>query len=247
MTRPDGRPGIVGFVPAPRDGSASPQAPRGQDRTEDAAFDTVYPSRIRAVSRRFWTPLVVARRAAELFRQAGARRVLDVGAGAGKFVLVAAATAPEVRFVGVEQREHLVEVARQTQARLQIANAFFVVGDATKMSWLGFNGAYFFNPLAENLFVDGDQLDNTVELTESRFFGDVQRVERILRRAPIGMAVVSYHGISGRMPACYELDESERAGSDWLRLWVKKREDADGFFLEVGDGIVLRRGNGALA
>jgi hypothetical protein len=49
------------------------------------------------------------------------------------------------------------------------------------------------------------------------------------------------------MPACYELDESERAGSDWLRLWVKKREDADGFFLEVGDGIVLRRGNGALA
>jgi hypothetical protein len=214
---------------------------------EDTAFDAVYPLAIRAVSRHFWTPVRVAKRAAQMFRQAGARRVLDVGAGAGKFVLVAAAEAPDVFFVGIEQRAHLIDVACRAQGRLQVANASFRVGDVTEPTWSTFDGFYFFNPLAENLFADGEQLDDTVELTEARFFCDVLRVERRLRAAPLGTAVVTYHGMSGRMPACYELSESERAGSDWLRLWVKRRERGEGFFIEVDDRVVLHRPDGALA
>jgi SAM-dependent methyltransferase len=215
--------------------------------SEDAAFDSVYPPAIRAISRRFWTPVSVARRAAQLFRQAGARSVADIGSGVGKFVLVAAKAAPEVSFVGIEQRQNLVAAAREAQAQLYVANAFFLVGEATKAPRLGFNGLYFFNPFAENLFVDGDQIDDEVELSESRFFRDVLRMEHSLRAAPLGTAIVTYHGMSGRMPACYELSESERAGSDWLRLWVKKRDRAEGFFLEVGDGVVLHKASGAPA
>jgi SAM-dependent methyltransferase len=215
--------------------------------SEDAAFDSVYPPAIRAISRRFWTPVSVARRAAQLFREAGARSVADIGSGVGKFVLVAAEVAPEVSFVGIEQRQNLVAAAREAQARLYVANAFFLVGEATRVPRLGFNGLYFFNPFAENLFVDGDQIDDEVELSESRFFRDVLRMEHSLRAAPLGTAIVTYHGMSGRMPACYELSESERAGSDWLRLWVKRRERAEGFFLEVGDGVVLHKTSGAPA
>jgi SAM-dependent methyltransferase len=211
----------------------------------DAAFDEIYPSYIQAISRRFWTPVGVARQAAELFRQSGARHVLDVGAGVGKFVLVAAAAAPDVHFVGVEHRKQLVEIARGAQAQLQIPNAFFALGDATDMPWHRFQGFYFFNPLAENLFAADDQIDDAVELTESRFLRDVVRVERALRIAPLGAAVVTYHGMSGRMPACYELTAQERAGSDWLRLWVKKLERARGFYVESGDNIVLHEVDGS--
>src|ERR1019366_6205983 len=98
---------------------------------EDWAFDSIYPPSIRAISRRYWTPVDVARRAARLLWRAGARRVLDVGSGVGKFVLVAAGAVPEVRFVGVEQRPHLVEVARRAHEQLQLQNALFVVGEAT--------------------------------------------------------------------------------------------------------------------
>jgi hypothetical protein len=49
------------------------------------------------------------------------------------------------------------------------------------------------------------------------------------------------------MPACYELSQSTRARSSWLRLWVKTREHAEGFFLEYGDGVVLHRADGSLA
>jgi SAM-dependent methyltransferase len=211
----------------------------------DAAFDSIYPPSIRAISRRFWTPVEVARRAADLFRQAGARRVLDVGSGVGKFVLVAAGAAPGMRFVGVEQRGHLVEIARRAKDQLRVPNAFFVLGEATASSWRIFDGFYFFNPFAENLFDPGERLDDEVELTELRFFRDVVRTERALREAPLGTSVVTYHGMSGRMPACYELSQSVRAGSDWLRLWVKTKERAEGFFLEYGDGVVLHRADGA--
>jgi hypothetical protein len=122
-----------------------------------------------------------------------------------------------------------------------------VVGEATSSSWHNFDGFYFFNPFAENLFVDEDRLDDAVELTDSRFFRDVVRTERALREAPLGTAVVTYHGMSGRMPACYDLSQTTRAGADWLRLWVKTQEHAEGFFLEYGDGVALHRPDGALA
>src|SRR5271165_160023 len=99
-------------------------------RHEDEAFDSIYPPYIQAISRRFWTPVAVARQAARLLYQAGARRVLDVGSGVGKFVLVAAGAVPEMLFVGVEQRAHLVEVARRAQRQVQQSNVSFVVGEA---------------------------------------------------------------------------------------------------------------------
>jgi SAM-dependent methyltransferase len=206
---------------------------------DDAVFDAVYPARIRLLSERFWTPVAVARRAADLFRRAGARRVLDVGAGAGKFVLVAASAAPTLAFLGIEQRADLVKIARRARSRLRIQNARFRVADVTAVPWEGFDAFYLFNPLAENLFGKEDWIDDRVELTQRRFGREVLRVEQALRRAPLGSVVVTYHGASARIPACYELAASERAGSDWLRLWTKRREADDGsLFVEVDDGIV---------
>lgn len=209
---------------------------------EDVVFDAIYPARIRLISPRFWTPVAVARRAAILLRVAGARRVLDVGAGVGKFVLAAASEAADLDFVGVEQRAHLVEIAKSARLKLGLPNASFRVGDVTTMSWDGFDAFYFFNPLAENLYLEGSRIDDQVELNKKRFVRDALRVERDLRAAPLGSLALTYHGLSGRIPACYELETCEPAGSDWLRLWAKRREKDDGlFFVEVDDGTVFRQ------
>ena len=164
-----------------------------------------------------------------------------MGSGVGKFVLVAAAEVPDVCFVGVEQRPRLVEIAERARRQLELSNALFVTAEATSSSWRSFDGFYFFNPFAENLFTDGEQLDDDVERTESRFRREIVRAEHALREARLGTVVVTYHGMSGPMPACYELAENVRAGSDWLRSWVKTHELAEGFYLDCGDEVVLHR------
>ena len=207
---------------------------------DDALFDALYSERIRSLSRHFWTPVSVARRAAELLQRPGVHRVLDVGSGVGKFVLAAAASAPVIDFVGIEHRRPLIHAARSARDLLGIPNARFLLGDATRESWASFDAFYFFNPFAENLFVDDDRIDDGVELSASRFIHDVRRVEDRLRAARVGSVVVTYHGSTGRMPACYNLDTSEAAGTDCLRVWTKRRERDNGsFFVEVDDDIVL--------
>jgi len=215
---------------------------------EDLAFDSVYPAAIRRGSRRFWTPVVVARRAAALLHEAGARRVLDVGSGAGKFVLAAAGSVRATVFVGVEQRADLVGIARRARLELGAWNALFLRADLTRISWAPFDGFYFFNPLAENLFASDDRIDSRVELTEARFIRDALQVEEKLRTVPLGAPVVTYHGSSTRIPGCYDLALCERAGSDWLRLWVKKRAVDDGsFFVEQEDSVVWQPAMGSIA
>jgi SAM-dependent methyltransferase len=191
---------------------------------DDAFFDLLLPSDLRAVSWRFWTPVAVARRAGELLEAHGVRRVIDVGSGCGKFCLAAAAVTPAVSFWGIEQRENLVEIARRLATRMALPNVEFSVGDATDSSkWDSADAFYLFNPFAENGFDAKERLDGTVELSRSRSDRDVARVELALRAAAIGTRVVTYHGFGGRMPDSYDLVRCEAAGTDDLCLWVKVR------------------------
>ena len=190
----------------------------------DDSFDSLYSALIQSVSRTHWTPVTVARRTAELFRDAGARRVLDVGSGAGKFVLTAANAAPDVFFVGVEQRHHLIVAARRARRVLRISNARFVHGDVTRTSWNGFDGIYFFNPFGENLLADHEWIDDSVELSRARYREDVLRSEHGLRAARLGTVVVTFNGCGGKIPSSYELAHTERMSGASLRLWIKKSE-----------------------
>jgi SAM-dependent methyltransferase len=206
---------------------------------DDVAFDALYPASVQRVSRRFWTPVETARRAAVLLRDAGARRVLDVGSGVGKFALVAAATVPELHVVGVEQRGHLVDLARSAKGVLALENVDFNHDDATHAPWDGYDGFYFYNSFAENLFDVGARLDDDAVLSVARFARDVQRTYAKLRDARVGTAIATFYGSSGRVPCTYDLAHLEAAGAGWLRLWTKRDTVDDGsFFIEVGEAIV---------
>jgi len=212
----------------------------------DEAFDAIYPPDVRLPSARFWTPVAVARRAAILLRDAGARTILDVGSGVGKFALVAAQTVPELRLVGIEQRAHLVDVALRARRALEVTNVEFKVGNATEASWREYDGLYFFNSFAENVFEPEARLDNRVELSLSRFAKDVLRAYAALRAAPPGTAVATFSGSSGRVPCTFELASIEPAGSSWLRLWIKTASRDDGsFFVEVNDTVERHPAGGA--
>jgi SAM-dependent methyltransferase len=212
----------------------------------DEAFDAVYPPEVRRISHRFWTPVETARRAATLLHDAGSRNVLDVGSGVGKFALVAAATFEDLIVTGVEQRAGLVEAARAARRALGITNVRLLLGDATEVPWQPYDGFYFYNSFAENLFDPDDRIDDRAPLSFARFARDVQRTWRLFGTVGVGTNIATYYGCSGRVPCTFELAHQEAAGSGWLRLWTQTDATPDGsFFVEDGEHIVRHPAEGA--
>jgi hypothetical protein len=210
----------------------------------DDEFDRVLPSSAQLVSRRFWTPVGVARRAARWLFHAGARSVLDVGSGVGKFCVVGALTTP-LRFEGIEQRPHLVEAAGKLAARFNVAaQTTFLRGDFTGAAESNYDAIYFYNPFEENVLPRLDQLDHSVELSETRHRRDLAAAEQLLARVAVGTWMVTYHCFGGSVPDSFELVQARPAGQHMLRLWRKVRPEArGGTWIERRDSTTLRGAN----
>lgn len=185
----------------------------------DRTFDEVYPLGLRRASSVHWTPVEVGVRAANLLAARPGDALLDIGAGIGKFCIVAAAVAPGARVRGVEHRERFVEIAREA-ARAVGVDVEMVHGTLDAVDPSTVDGVYMFNPFAENLSPVDDHLDETVELSEPRYRRDVAAAERFLAAARVGTRVVTYCGWGGRMPATYTLALRERCAGT-LELWRK--------------------------
>src|SRR5258706_11599068 len=124
----------------------------------DLEFDRLLPQEMRPLSERHWTPLETAARAAELLCGMGASQVLDVGSGVGKFCIIGALTT-RAEFTGIEQRAHLVEVARTLTLQHHIPRTDFVHGQMEDLDWSEFDGIYFFNPFHEHLIEVCEAID----------------------------------------------------------------------------------------
>jgi len=197
------------------------EALRAGEPVTDEAFDALYPADVRELSSRFWTPVSVAVRAAKLCALEGRARVLDVGAGVGKFCL-AGALVTESIFVGIEHRRALVDVGREVIAAVGARGARLVHGTIEDIDFSYFDALYFYNPFEENLVAPTWQMDREVSLSLERFQEDVTRIEAALGSAPPGMRVVTYQGFGGRMPPDYEVVEEDVEGTAELQLWVKQ-------------------------
>jgi hypothetical protein len=186
----------------------------------DLAFDRLYPVRIRKLSARFWTPVSVARRAARLFAAHGARRVLDMGAGVGKFCIVAALTT-DLELTGVEHREGLVHVASELIELFSIPRVKLLHGTIDDVDLDAYDGFYLFNPFEEAGFEPSHWIDRTAPLSPERAERDVAIVEAFLARARRGTCVVTFHGFGGAMPEGWIYLAEETRGTAFLRLWVR--------------------------
>jgi SAM-dependent methyltransferase len=184
---------------------------------QDEVFDRIFPRVVRTLSHVNFTPLDVARRAAGLLVPEPGCRVLDVGAGAGKFCLVGALTT-EGSFTGIDRSPTLVDVARELAHRFGIPRAHFLLGDVRSESWTSYDSFYLYNPfdimigaVSWGFFEDAEQQD-CVAFTEAT-----------LAERPAGTRVVTFHGFGGLVPKNYERIVAEGQGLDALELWVKRR------------------------
>ena len=196
----------------------------GCNTEDDSAFDRLLPPWVRTKSSIHFTPVTVARYAARMLAPNGGTKILDVGAGPGKFCIVAASEVPTGTFVGIEVRPHLSRFAKRMAQRLSIPNVQFLRGDAVDLDWSHFDAFYFYNPFGEQIHESAFILDRTIDLDPSKFAHYVRVVRERLHAARVGTRVVTYHGFGASPPHGYQLFDSHEIGSDRLELWVKTRE-----------------------
>jgi SAM-dependent methyltransferase len=197
------------------------------DADDDIEFDERLPARLRRHSPTHFTPVEVARHAAALLAPNQGDHVLDVGAGAGKFCLVAAGTRPQATFVGVELRGHLVDVATELAAESKLSNVRFINGDAFEIDWSTFDGLYFYNPFSEQLFESSIgasfAIDDTIDLHRDNFDRYIAATLDRLAGLRNDTRVVTYHGLGADLPSGYELVSEDRIGTDSVQLWCQTR------------------------
>jgi SAM-dependent methyltransferase len=198
------------------------RAERDARLASDEAFDAIYDQRIRALSDRHWSPVAVAARAAAMLEQAGATRILDVGAGVGKFCLVGA-MCTRAEFVGVERRADLVDVARAAATRLKARRATFVHSNVTDFSFEGFDGVYLYNPFFEQISRSLRLIDDTAERSRDVYRHLVRATLAKLGALSAPGAIVTFSGFGGRVPpGAFKFIGEEAAANDWLELWIRR-------------------------
>jgi hypothetical protein len=196
------------------------EAVKKHESIRDCDFDSLFPDMYQEISGTHWTPVEIARRAAQLLVVDSSTRVLDVGSGIGKFCLIGALTTSG-HFVGIEQRPHLAKLAYQLVTDFKIPRVQFVSGDVRSIDWTQFQSFYLYNPFVENLYSCDSRIDKTVEFGNVRYKELVRWVQKRLHLLPIGTRVATYHGFGGDMPPGYELRVEEPGDGDFLRLWIK--------------------------
>ena len=203
----------------------------------DAHFDSLLPTRPRIRSASFWSSVEVAQTASRWLTEAGALRVLDVGSGAGKFCTIAALSSAH-RVWGLELRQDLALASRQLAQKLR-AEVVILDEPMDTVDVRRFDGFYFFNPFAEHLMEPWERYDEHFPGSPDGFLRDVSTVERWLRAAPQGTAMVTYNGLGGRIPLSWMVQKSAVVCGDHLRLWIKRgTDDGSDAIIEINEHLV---------
>jgi tRNA A58 N-methylase Trm61 len=187
---------------------------------DDDAFDALCPDWARRVARGNWTPLVIAKRAAQLLVARPGARVLDVGSGVGKVCIVGALTTAGI-FHGVEQREHFVAAARAAAAQLELSNVRFTCANITEIDWRPYDAIYLFNPFAEYYGKLLEPFDGVIAPDRPLHAAYVQHVQEQLAAAAPGTRVVTFSGFGGEFPPGYRHELTEALADERLELWIK--------------------------
>lgn len=186
--------------------------------TNDQSFNQLYSSEVQNTATKHWTPLDVARLAAEFLAAEKDVHVLDIGSGVGKFCLAAARLKPHAMFYGVEQRKNLVEYAEQCNNKLGLPNACFIHGNFTQIDFRQFDHFYFYNAFYENL--EGtDKIDDTLEYSLSLFNYYNRYLYKQLEQKRKGTRIATFHSLEGEIPPSYYTVKTYFSGL--LKCWIK--------------------------
>jgi predicted RNA methylase len=190
----------------------------------DEAFDEIYPDAVRRLSAAHWTPVRICARVIELLALPAGARLLDIGAGVGKFCIVAAALS-RARVRGVEREPEFAKAAREAARRLGV-EVEFIDGEFDTQRIEEVDAAYLFNPFTEAIPLPGIAMTPPANGFAERAAADVAAAERFLRGARIGMRLVTYYGFGGTVPHDYRRLAKEWWEGGVLDLWEKREPES---------------------
>jgi SAM-dependent methyltransferase len=183
----------------------------------DKEFDAVYPLKIRKLSSRHWTPVEMAKRAADFLVNDAETRVLDIGSGVGKFCLAAAAYS-QGNFTGVEQRENLVRLSQKIAKRFHLERVNFIHANIKNINFKDYDSFYFFNSFEENLDLT-DKIDEDSHIDVALYESYCHYLYGQFEATPSGSKVVTYCTSSNIIPESYNLVKTGTKGK--LKFWQK--------------------------
>jgi len=184
----------------------------------DTQFNQLYPSSIQLLAQRHWTPLLIARKAANFLAAENNVRILDIGSGVGKFCLAAAHYKPKALYYGIEQRKKLVTHAESAKETLRLENVSFLNGNFTQVDFRKYNHFYFYNTFYENIS-GTDKIDNSIDYSLELYNYYNRYLYKQLEQKPSGTRLASFHSLEDEMPDGYHIVGSEM--NDLLKFWIK--------------------------
>lgn len=186
--------------------------------TSDAHFNELYPKHIQNLARRHWTPLNIAKLAADFLVTEDGAKILDIGSGVGKFCIAAAYYKPASLFYGVEQRLNLVQYADNTANMLELDNVNFIHANFTQLPLQDFDHFYFYNSFYENL-VDTDKIDDSIDYSAELYHYYNRYLLRQLSACKTGTRLATFHSMEDAIPTGFY--EVGVAFGGMLKFWIK--------------------------
>ena len=186
--------------------------------SSDEQFDQLYPPPVQLLARKHWTPLSVARKAAEFLAAENDVRILDIGSGVGKFCLGAAYYKPKAFYYGIEQRRSLIHHAESAREMLKLENISFIHGNFTQLDLKNYDHFYFYNSFYENL-VDNNRIDDSIDYSAELFNYYNRYLNKQLEQMPAGTRLATFHSLEDEVPNSYHVVGS--AMDNVLKFWIK--------------------------
>lgn len=184
----------------------------------DLQFHQLYPEALHAQANMHWTPLHIARRAADYLAAGQQANILDIGSGSGKFCLAAAYYQPAAKYTGIEQREELVLAAEQARDMLGLQQVSFIHGNLLALDLSAYDHFYFFNAFFENL-EEAFRIDHAVPYSGELYAQYNRYLFRQLQKKPSGTRLATFHSTEAEIPGEYH--EVGATEDGLLKFWVK--------------------------
>ncbi len=184
---------------------------------EDEEFNSIYPRHIKELSSRHWTPVAVAKTAAQYLVNRPGAKVLDIGSGVGKFCMIGSVVT-EGFFTGVEYRENLYHLSNSLSKQYNLVNLEFIHSNIMAIDFKKFDAFYFFNSFIENMS-QTEVMDNAVPIGKPLYGQYNQYLREQLAGMPIGTRLATYWTNSEEVPRGYMVQSSAFEGE--LKMWEK--------------------------
>jgi hypothetical protein len=187
--------------------------------SDDELYDSQLSPRIKKLSPIHWSPLEVIKSAAAFLSDKPGSKIIDIGSGIGKFCIAAAQQYPDCDFYGIEQRRDLHEIALLSRKNSPCElNIHFMHGNFTELDFSGYDGLYFFNSFAENLYRFG-RIDNSIQYSAGLYNYYANYFYKILDNKTSGTRLVTYHGSDSELPKSYQLIQA--SFNNHLKMYIK--------------------------